>query len=157
MIGEDGRTDALGLEHGLDGAVTTTALHYLQAPAPLKAYQSIAALLRPGRALINGGHFPPDGPSYSDLTAHVGGRRAERAGGESHEDWESWWSAAAAHPELENLFEQRERSRPSSGGGGENWHLPVSRHAELLWEAGFSRVTPVWQVGDSCVLVALKD
>ncbi|WP_346172759.1 class I SAM-dependent methyltransferase [Streptomyces cuspidosporus] len=157
VIGEDGWTDALGLEHGLDGAVTTTALHYLQAPALLKTYQSIAALLRPGGALINGDHFPPDARSCSDLTAHVGRRRAERAGDESQEDWESWWTAAAADPELANLFEQRERLCRSSGGGGENWHLPVSRHTELLREAGFSSVTPVWQVGDSCVLVALKD
>ncbi|MFF2650730.1 class I SAM-dependent methyltransferase [Streptomyces sp. NPDC058045] len=157
VIGEDGWTDALGLEHGLDVAVTTTALHYLPAPVLLRTYRSLAALLRPGGALVNGDHFPPDARSCSDLTAHVGRRRAERAGEQCQEDWESWWAAASADPELADLFEQRQRSRPSSGGSGENWHLPVSRHTELLRQAGFGRVTPVWQVGDSCVLVALRD
>ncbi len=157
VIGEDGWADALELPRSLDVAVSTTALHYLPARDLLETYRSLAALLRPGGALVNGDHFPPDMRSCSDLTAHVGRRRAERAGVHGSEDWESWWRAAAADPELADLFEQRERSRPSSGGGGGNRHLPVCRHAELLRQAGFSRVTPVWQVGDSCVLVALKD
>lgn len=86
----------------------------------------------------------------------MGRRRAERTGAHGHadEDWESWWRAAAADPELTGLFEQRERSRSSSGGG--NRHLSVDAHTELLHRAGFRHVTPVWQVGDSCVLVALK-
>ncbi|MEU3984485.1 class I SAM-dependent methyltransferase [Streptomyces sp. NPDC026672] len=155
VIGEDGWTDALALDRGLDVAVSTTALHYLAAPALLRTYRGLARLLRPGGALVNGDHFPPDGQPCSDLTAHVGRCRTERAGGHSHEDWDSWWEAAAADPELADLFEQRERNRPAAGGG--NRHLSVGRHAELLREAGFRHVTPVWQVGDSCVLVALKD
>ena len=131
-----------------------TALHHLPARVLLETYRSLAALLRPGGALVNGDHFPPDMRSCSDLTAHVGRRRAERAGDHGSEDGESWWRAATLDPELADLFEQRERSRPSSGG---NRHLSVGRHAELLHQAGFSRVTSVWQVGDSCVLVALKD
>ncbi|MFE7979023.1 class I SAM-dependent methyltransferase [Streptomyces shenzhenensis] len=157
VIGADGWTDALELRRSVDVAVSTTALHYLPAPVLLETYRSLAALLRPGGALVNGDHFPPDTRSCSDLTAHVGRRRAERAGDHGHEDWESWWTAAAADPELADLFEQRERSRPPSGGGDGNRHLPVCRHTELLHQAGFSHVTPVWQVGDSCVLVALKD
>ncbi|MEU4657494.1 class I SAM-dependent methyltransferase [Streptomyces sp. NPDC023723] len=156
VIGEDGWTDALELCRSLDVAVSTTALHYLPAAVLLETYRTLGALLRPGGALINGDHFPPDVRPCSDLTAHVGRRRAERAGEHGHEDWESWWKAVAADPELADLFEQRERCRPSSGGGGGNRHLSVRRHAELLHQAGFRHVTPVWQVGDSCVLVAVK-
>lgn len=155
VIGDEGWTDALGLERSLDIAVSTTALHYLPAAGLLRTYRSLARLLRPGGALVNGDHFPPDGTPCSALTAHVGRCRAQRVGEHVHEDWEAWWEAAAADPELADLFEQRDRSRPSSSGG--NRHLSTGRHAELLREAGFHHVTPVWQVGDSCVLVGLKD
>ncbi|MBQ0826132.1 class I SAM-dependent methyltransferase [Streptomyces tagetis] len=157
VIGEDGWTDGLGLRRGADAAVSTTALHYLPAPVLLETYRALAALLRPGGALVNGDHFPPDLGPCSYLTAHVGRRRAERTGDHRHEDWESWWRAAAADPELADLFERRGRSGPSSGDDGANHHLSVHRHAELLRQAGFSHVAPVWQVGDSSVLVALKD
>lgn len=156
VIGADGWTDALELRRSLDVAVSTTALHYLPASVLLETYRSLAALLRPGGALINGDHFPPDVRSCSALTAHVGRRRAERAGDHAHEDWESWWTAAAADPELADLFEQRRAGRPVDGSGGGNRHLSVHRHVELLHQAGFGQVTPVWQVGDSCVLVALN-
>ncbi|MEV7084455.1 class I SAM-dependent methyltransferase [Streptomyces sp. NPDC093085] len=156
VIGAEGWTEALELDRPLDVAVSTTALHYLPAAVLLRTYQALAALLRPGGALVNGDHFPPDGGPCSDLTAQVGRRRAERTGTHGHqdEDWESWWRAAAADPELTDLFERRERCGPSSGGG--NRHLSVGRHTRLLRRAGFRHVTPVWQVGDSCVLVALK-
>lgn len=58
VIGEDGWTHALGLDRGVDVAVSTTALHYLPAPALLRTYRGLAALLRPGGALVNGDHFP---------------------------------------------------------------------------------------------------
>ncbi|MFF8828584.1 class I SAM-dependent methyltransferase [Streptomyces sp. NPDC015131] len=155
VIGEDGWTGALGLDRGLDAAVSTTALHYLPAPVLLETYRAIAVLLRPGGALVNGDHFPATEGPCSHLTAHVGRRRAERSGGHGHEDWDSWWLAAAADPDLAGLFARRERARPASGAA--NHHLPLGRHAELLRRAGFRHVAPVWQVGDSCVLVALKD
>lgn len=89
VIGEDGWTDALQLERNVDVAVTTTALHYLPAEVLLRTYRALATLLRPGGALVNGDHFPPDGAPCSDLTAHVGLRRAERtvAHGPEDEDW----------------------------------------------------------------------
>ncbi|NED13016.1 class I SAM-dependent methyltransferase [Streptomyces sp. SID9124] len=157
-IGQENWTHALRLGRGLDAAVSTTALHYLPARALLDTYRALAGLLRPGGALINGDHFPPEAGPCSHLTAHVGHRRAERTGGQRHEDWESWWVAAAADPDLADVFAQREeRFRLPSGDEGANHHLSVRRHAELLQEAGFHHVTTVWQMGDSSVLVALKD
>ncbi|MEU6018714.1 class I SAM-dependent methyltransferase [Streptomyces sp. NPDC047515] len=157
VIGEDGWTDALQLERSVDVAVTTTALHYLPADVLLRTYRALATLLRPGGALVNGDHFPPDGAPCSDLTAHVGLRRAERtvAHGPEDEDWGAWWLAAAADPELADLFQQRAKRYPSSSDG--NQHLSVERHTQLLRGTGFAHVTTVWQVGDSCVLVAQKD
>jgi SAM-dependent methyltransferase len=156
VIGEDGWTDALELDHGVDVAVTTTALHYLPAPVLARTYRDLAALLRPGGALVNGDHFPPEEPSCADLTAHVGRLRAERSGahGREDDDWESWWRAVAADPELTDLYARREKCRTPWGDG--NRHLSVAGHTRLLHRAGFCHVTPVWQAGDSRVLVALK-
>lgn len=155
VIGEDDWTDALGLDRPLDAAVSTTALHYLCEPTLLRTYRRLAALLRPGGVLVNGDHFPQQGRPLSELTAHVGRRRAERSHAHAHEDWESWWAEAAQDPELADLFALRERRRAGrAGGGGDD--LTVARHAELLREAGFRHVTSVWQFGDSRVLVAVK-
>ncbi|WP_212911758.1 trans-aconitate 2-methyltransferase [Streptomyces sp. TS71-3] len=158
VIGDDGWCDALELDRPLDAAVSTTALHYLPEPTLLGTYRHLAALLRPGGVLVNGDHFPQDGPACSALTAHVGRRRAERAGDHGCEDWQSWWAAAARDPELADLFAERERRQRTRGGGdGAAGPLSAAGHAELLRQAGFRHVAPVWQVGDSQVLVALKD
>ncbi|GAA2450641.1 class I SAM-dependent methyltransferase [Streptomyces glaucus] len=156
VIGEEGWTDALGLDRPLDAAVSTTALHYLPEPVLRDTYRRLAALLRPGGVLVNGDHFPPDEAPCAAITAYVGRRRAERTGGLAHEDWQSWWAAAARDPELADLCAEREQRRTASSGGGAGEGLTAGRHAALLRQAGFRHVTPVWQFGDSVVLVAVK-
>lgn len=156
VIGADGWTDDLGLDRPLDAAVSTTALHYLSEPVLLDTYRTLAALLRPGGVLVNGDHFPPSGAPCSGITAYVGRRRAQRTGGHAHEDWNAWWSAAAQDPELTDLFTEREQRRAAHGGGGGGQDLAADHHAELLRRAGFRHVAPVWQFGDSAVLVAVK-
>ncbi|MGC9377979.1 class I SAM-dependent methyltransferase [Streptomyces sp. MH13] len=156
VIGAHGWTDDLGLERPLDAAVSTTALHYLPEPVLLDTYRRLAVLLRPGGVLVNGDHFPPDEATCSDITAYVGRRRAERTGGHAHEDWQEWWTAAARDPELADLFAERAQRRAAHGGSGGGEDLAVDRHAELLRRAGFRHVAPVWQFGDSTVLVAVK-
>ncbi len=158
-IGADGWTDALALGRPLDAAVSTTALHYLPEPVLRRTYVQLAALLRPGGALVNGDHLPQSGAVPGALAAHVGRRRAERLRDGDHEDWESWWAAVAAEPELaEPLAERRRRLSGPAGaeGGGADNGLSVSDHAALLRAAGFGHVVPVWQFGDSCVLVAIR-
>ncbi|MEN3583316.1 class I SAM-dependent methyltransferase [Streptomyces sp. ZYX-F-203] len=154
VIGEAGWTDALELRRAPDVAVSTTALHCLPVGALSETYRALGVLLPAGGALVNGDHFPPDAGSCGDLTAHVGRRRAERAGGHPEEDWLSWWRAASADPELADLFERRDRGGAPSGDGSA--HLPLCRHSDLLTEAGFGELTPVWQVGDSRVVVARR-
>ncbi|MFJ7150569.1 class I SAM-dependent methyltransferase [Streptomyces sp. NPDC100445] len=157
VIGDHDWAEVLGLDRPLDAAVSTTALHYLAEPSLLHTYRRLAGLLRPGGVLINGDHFPQNGSPLSELTAHVGRRRAERSHAHANEDWESWWAEAAQDPELTDLFAQRERHRAAQAGGSGGDHLTVARHAELLRTAGFRHVTSVWQFGDSHVLVAVKD
>ncbi|MDP9679784.1 SAM-dependent methyltransferase [Streptomyces griseoviridis] len=155
VIGADGWTDALGLRRPLDAAVSTTALHYLDEATLLGTYRALAALLRPGGALVNGDHFPPGTTPCAGLTAHVGRRRAERTGCHDHEDWRTWWAQASQEPELADLFAERARRRPPQGVSGAE-DLSLDRHTDLLHRAGFGEVTPVWQFGDSRVLVAVR-
>ncbi|MBL1086519.1 class I SAM-dependent methyltransferase [Streptomyces actinomycinicus] len=157
VIGDNGWTEALELDRPLDAAVSTTALHYLPEPTLLDTYRRLAALLRSGGVLVNGDHFPQDATRCSELTAHVGRRRAERAGSHAHEDWQSWWSTAAQDPELADLFTERAQRLSVRGGGSAGDDLSTARHAGLLRQAGFHHVTSVWQFGESHVLVAVKD
>ncbi|MEU3264573.1 class I SAM-dependent methyltransferase [Streptomyces bacillaris] len=155
VIGADGWTDLLRLDRPLDAAVSTTALHYLTEPVLLRTYRALASLLRPGGVLVNGDHFPPDAAACSELTAHVGRRRSERSGSHACEDWLSWWDAADRAPELTDLLDERRRRHALHGGRGGDQRIAVGRHAALLRRAGFAHVAPVWQFGDSTVLVAV--
>ncbi|MFE9017378.1 class I SAM-dependent methyltransferase [Streptomyces sp. NPDC007808] len=155
VIGEDGWTQALRLDRPLDAAVSTTALHYLDPHALRRTYRQLAQLLRPGGVLVNGDHFPSDDTALAELAGCVGRRHAERGQSLAHEDWESWWTAVAADPELADLLAQRRRRQPVSAGDSPK-PLSVSAHERLLRQAGFRHVGPVWQYGDSHVVVAIR-
>ncbi|MCK7622598.1 class I SAM-dependent methyltransferase [Streptomyces sp. RS10V-4] len=157
VIGADGWTGALALDRPLDAAVSTTALHYLPVPVLRRTYAELAALLRPGGALVNGDHLPQCGTVPAALAAHVGRCRARRLRDGAHEDWASWWAAVAREPELAEPLAERHRrlSAPAARDGADNG-LSVADHTALLRAAGFTHVVPVWQFGDSCVLVGIR-
>lgn len=152
VIGEDGWTDALGLREPVDAVVSTTALHYLPEPVLRRTYRQLTALLRPGGVLINADHLSQDAAGCAEIAEFVGIRRAERQRAFDHEDWEAWWSAVENEPELTELCAER-RNRGTTGSG---CSVTLGRHVELLTEAGFGHAGPVWQVGNSYVLVALR-
>ncbi|OON80672.1 class I SAM-dependent methyltransferase [Streptomyces tsukubensis] len=154
VIGEDGWTDALGLDQPLDAAVSTTAFHYLPAAVLQRVYTQLAAILRPGGVLVNADHLQQE--AAADIAAHVGRRRATRQSAFAHEDWESWWAAAERDPALTHLFNERRRRRGSRGDTSAGNGLTLSRHTAMLRAAGFAQAGPVWQVGNSCVLVAVR-
>ncbi|MEU1850827.1 class I SAM-dependent methyltransferase [Streptomyces sp. NPDC019990] len=154
-IGAPGWTWALDLDRPLDAAVSTTALHYLDRDTLLRTYRQLATLLRPGGVLVNGDHLPQDDAGPAAITAHVGRCRADRQRVFAHEDWASWWAAVADEPELTDLLAER-RHRVASFGTGRPADLPLSTHLELLRQAGFGTAGPVWQYGDSYVVVAVR-
>ncbi|MEV0222858.1 class I SAM-dependent methyltransferase [Streptomyces sp. NPDC050704] len=154
VIGEPGWVQALDLDRPLDAAVSTTALHYLDPDTLRRTYQHLATLLRPGGVLVNGDHLPPeDGPGTAGIAAHLGRLRAERQRVFNHEDWTSWWTAAADDPELADLLAERGRREPATGNTA---GLPLSAHVRLLRQAGFAQAGPVWQYGNSYVVVAIR-
>ncbi|WP_234386079.1 class I SAM-dependent methyltransferase [Streptomyces lydicus] len=153
LIGRPGWLGALALDRPLDAAVSTTALHYLGEAALRRVYRDLADRLRPGGVLVNGDHLRQDTGRLCEIARAVGRRRAERQRVRGHEDWDSWWAAAHTDPELAALLAER-RSRPLPASEGE--HLTLSAHLTLLREAGFSHAGPVWQFGNSHVVVAVR-
>lgn len=158
VIGEAEWTQALELDRPLDAAVSTTALHYLGPETLRRTYRQLAAMLRPGGVLVNGDHLPPEGgPVAAGIADHVGRRLAERQRAFAHEDWDSWWAAVAGDPELADLLTERHRRQPSLGTGASTGPgLPLSTHVRLLRQAGFTDAGPVWQYGNSYVVVATR-
>lgn len=158
VVGEPDWIQALDLDRPLDAAVSTTALHYLAPDVLHRTYEQLASLLRPGGVLVNGDHLPPEGgPEAAEIVAGIGRRQAERQQAFTHEDWDSWWAAVADDPELADLLAERRRRQPrDSTRAGSGPGLPLSAHVRLLQQTGFTHAGPVWQYGNSYVVVATR-
>ncbi|MFF4576707.1 methyltransferase domain-containing protein [Streptomyces sp. NPDC001410] len=155
VIGEHSWTEALDLDRPLDAAVSTTALHYLSPETLRRTYGRLASLLRPGGILVNGDHLPQDDPQLARIAGHIGLRRTERRRAFAHEDWSSWWTAIAEDPEMTDLYTEHQARRPPTGTDNAA-RLSLSAHVQLLRQAGFGHAGPVWQYGDSYVVVAIR-
>ncbi|MFJ5550841.1 class I SAM-dependent methyltransferase [Streptomyces sp. NPDC093225] len=153
LIGAPGWLAELELDRPVDAVVSATALHYLSESALRGVYRELAGQLRPGGVLVNGDHIGPDSAFLRELALDVGRRHAERNLSFTHEDWQSWWSGAAADPELAPFLTcDTDSAHPPCEGND----LPVSAHVALLREAGFRHVGTVWQYGNSRVLTAVR-
>lgn len=153
--------DRLGRAH-VDAVLTTTALHYLPAPALVEVYAQIGSLIRPGGVLLNGDHmaFPLSQPSARQLAAEGKRRQYEQAfelaGGE---DYRSWWAAieqdlVAHDPALYALFEQH---RANEAQRRHDFSEPIAMvHEAALSDAGFVEVSTIWQSLDNRVLLAVR-
>ncbi|OEJ34766.1 methyltransferase [Streptomyces subrutilus] len=152
VIGSPGWLDALALDRPVDAVVSATALHYLGESTLRQVYGELAERLRPGGVLVNGDHIRPDAPRIAELALHVGERHSERYL-DTTEDWESWWTEAAADPELApRLADCGPDRHPHCEGNA----LTLSGHVALLREAGFHQTGTVWQFGHSHVVVAVR-
>ncbi|MFG6200587.1 class I SAM-dependent methyltransferase [Nonomuraea sp. JJY05] len=144
-----GWTDLLGLDRKLDAAMSTTALHYFPASLLAGLYRQLAHVMRPGAVFVNADNLYDEQPSIAELAAVVRRGRSRL----DNEDWGSWWRAVEADPALADLLSERTRK---IGEGGQDHHLSVREHTELLHEAGFREIGTVWQTGDDVVLVAVR-
>jgi SAM-dependent methyltransferase len=135
----------------IHAAVSTTALHWLAADKLAELYQAIGARMIPGGVLVNGDHMGSGDTRIDELAKVVRDRRAARAGVVDNEDWRTWWDAIQADPDVAGLAQVRTDRAASHQGNT----LTVAEHANLLRAAGFGSVSPVWQVGDDNVVVAL--
>lgn len=156
-----GWTSRLGLDGAVDVAVSTTALHWLNARQLRAMYAELATVLRPGGLLLDGDHLREDETAVPGL-ARLGEAVSERAvrrhvaGQEgTTEDWKSWWEAATAAPELAGPAAERERRGLSEDHHGSESVLLVA-HIAALRAAGFAEIGTLWQYGENRVLGAIK-
>ncbi|WP_043624843.1 class I SAM-dependent methyltransferase [Nonomuraea candida] len=151
-----GWTELLGLDRPADAAVSTTALHWISEPDLKAIYAELATVLRPGGLLLNGDHMDVDDvtPTLSRLEHEVHRLETERVfAGNRPEDWQTWWDAIAADPDLAEL--NTARSTAGADHRGSESHL-LSHHVGALREAGFTEIGTLWQRGNNRLLCAVR-
>jgi SAM-dependent methyltransferase len=140
-------------EATVDAVVSSTALHWLPVDALRTVYTAAHRALRPGGVLVNADHLGDPRPTLAALAADLRARREARTGAVGREDWASWWRAAGSDPATADLVARR-AGRGVTGGWSNR--LTVAGHVDLLHDAGFHEVGPVWQYADDVVLVAVR-
>jgi SAM-dependent methyltransferase len=149
----------LGRDRSADAAVSTTALHWLPAPALRAMYAELAPVLRPGGLLLDGDHLTDDEgqtPVLARLNRVLTERWEERAvAGGGQEDWKDWWQAATADPMLAGPAAEREQRRLSEDHHGSE-SVRLAEHAGALAAAGFTEIGTVWQHGENRILAAVR-
>jgi SAM-dependent methyltransferase len=151
---------ALGLDRPADAAVSTTALHWLDAAQLRAMYAELATVLRPGGLMLDGDHLKEDEaavPALARLGDAVSERSASRRlDGRSGqvEDWKAWWDAATADPELAEPAAERARRRLSEDHHGSESVLLI-QHVAALRAAGFAEIGTLWQYGENRILCAV--
>ena len=149
----------LGLSRAVDAAVSTTALHWLDAAQLRAMYAELVTVLRPGGLMLDGDHLKEDASAVPAL-ARLGDALSERAahrrlGDREHEeDWKAWWEAATADPELAGVAAERARRRLSEDHHGSESVLLI-QHVAALRAAGFAEIGTLWQYGENRILCAI--
>lgn len=140
-----------------DAAVSTTALHWLPAARLPGFYAEVAGRLRPGGVFVDGDHlgYAAAEPGLADLAKQLRAGWDEQVPPPAADDWEGWWRALEAEPELAGAFAERRRRRHEHPQATEESYR-LDGHRDALLAAGFAEVGTVWQRGDDRVLVALR-
>ncbi|MGA8542879.1 MAG: class I SAM-dependent methyltransferase [Thermoplasmata archaeon] len=154
-LGHPGWTERLPRRR-YDAALSTTALHWLTAPALGRLYRDLHGLLRPGGVLLNGDHLPWESRQRR-LSRLAGSVRHVRFRGASLNSewagWKKWWEDAERVPELRPLFREREIRQSQHPKHGD---LTLDFHCRTLRRAGFREVAVVWQDVENRVLFAIR-
>ena len=146
----------LGVPH-VDAILSTTALHWLAAPALVRLYHDLGQLLRPGGVFLNGDHvrFGPHLPTFQSLARSAYERTLQSSFADgAKENWEAWWQALAAEPGMSDLFAERARRFPEAT---HDETAPIfDLHVGALRAAGFREVGVIWQRLDDRIPLAVR-
>jgi SAM-dependent methyltransferase len=137
----------------VDAIVSTTALHWLHSDQLAALYAQAGALLRPVGILLNGDGMAGPTAEIERIDRAIDRGQVERSGVADREEWADWWTAIKQEPELADVLAERDGrawQHPENGG------TTYEQHVELLREAGFRAVEPVWQYGRRRILAAVK-
>ena len=147
------------LDGNVDAAVSTTALHWLQADALTDLYGRLGKIIRSGGVFLNGDRlaFDRENRQISDAARALRDRRGP-AGGTAHtpeaETWDEWWAAVEADPGLNGEVSERARRHHDHPEHEHQADLPFHRNA--LRAAGFREVDTLWQRLSDRVLVGVR-
>ncbi|WP_433521255.1 class I SAM-dependent methyltransferase [Nocardia pseudovaccinii] len=142
------------LDEPFDAVLTATATHWMTATPLARLYGDIVKLLRPGGIFLNADHMPePANPLLNALDETVQKAHRKQAGKAGALDWDRWWAAAAADPQLaEDVAASREiLSRHDIGQ-----EHPADWHLTRLREAGFLEAGVVWRSVTDAVIAAIR-
>lgn len=140
-----------------DAVLSTTALHWLSPENLARLYRDLAALIRAGGVFLNGDEIrsEAESPAIRALHDRVRDRaRAGRTADASGEDWDVWWTHAAADPALAEWIALRRSRFPAEHG--DEPKVSLEAHSRALRDAGFSDVGVIWQSWDDRILLALR-
>jgi ubiquinone/menaquinone biosynthesis C-methylase UbiE len=140
----------------VDAAVSTTALHWLQADALAGMYRHLATVLSPGGVFVNGDRlaFPPQSPRIAAAVDDMRERDRAVARGVAGESWDEWWAAVEKEPGLADAVAERQKRHHDHPD--QDHQADLAFHVASLREAGFAEVETVWQRYADRVLVAVR-
>jgi SAM-dependent methyltransferase len=139
-----------------DGAVSTTALHWLTSPQLRQLYLDLGRIVRHGGVFLNGDVLPY-GPRDRELVRLA--NEVLKARFPKNKDemqwgaWRRWWRAARKVPALREAFaehDRREASHPHAAPP------TIEVHERALRAAGFRMQSVVWQDFQNRVLLAIR-
>ncbi|GAA5109449.1 class I SAM-dependent methyltransferase [Haloechinothrix salitolerans] len=150
----------------IHAAVSTTALHWLAPEQLAKLYRTLGSLITPGGVFVNGDHLGLSDQRMHTLARTLRDRRANRVGVQDNEEWRAWWNTILADQHFADVARDRarrfvpERGTTSEVSDDSHSHgnngVTLDEHIDLLRNAGFSSVSPLWQIGDDHVLTAVR-
>ncbi len=139
-----------------DGAVSSTALHWLTEAELSRTYAIVARRLRPGGLFLNSDHLAYD-PRSVRLTRWDRRQRHRlrpAPSARSGETWAEWWRAALSDPRLADEAALHRLRFPRA-----HVRTPtpdLAGHVRLLRRAGFREVEVVWADGPARILAAVR-
>jgi len=155
-LGSPGWTRALPARR-FDAAVSTTALHWLDAATLGRLYADLAQLLPRGGVLLNG-DILPWGPKRRELRKIVEGVRRIKFRGKSLQSewagWTRWWRDIERVPTLRAEFAERKRRFPTPHGDSEP--PPIDVHERAMRLAGFREIAVTWQRFENRILLGIR-
>lgn len=140
----------------VDAVCSATALHWLD-PADLTTLaRTLAVRIRPGGVFLNADTMrlgPVEVPRLDAVAVELRERIWSASHADGVEDWESWWSAAAAEPAFAGLLERRERVFADRATSRD---ITLTDSFEAFRKAGFTEVAVLGQVADKHLFAAIR-
>lgn len=148
---EPGWSKALPYEQ-FDAMVSATALHWLPPGALAAVYDEVASVMGPGGILMNADHlyYGTEGKSIlHKLAEDLRDAHKSQALDNGAQDWDVWWDAARATPEL---AEEAELHRQRWSVRHKAAYVTCEFHIEAMRAAGCIEADVIWRNFDDIVL-----